>query len=234
MLEELKKEVCEANALLFKYKLVTFTWGNVSGIDRERNYIVIKPSGIQYNKLKPEDMAVCDLYGNVIEGKFRPSSDFPTHLELYKEFQSVNGIVHTHSRNATSFAQAGKDIIAMGTTHSDYFYGNIPCSRQMTNEEILHNYEKNTGKVIIETFKQRKIDYKKIPAILVNDHGPFCWSETPKKAVEIAAVLEEIALMSLISLSIDPKSSQINNVLLEKHFCRKHGPNAYYGQTNHK
>jgi len=228
MLEKLKQDVFEANLLLVKYGLVTFTWGNVSGIDREKGFIAIKPSGVDYDKLTSDDIVILDLDGNIIEGRLKPSSDSPTHLELYKKFLNIGGIVHTHSRWATSFAQAGRCIDPTGTTHADYFFGAVPCTRQMTQLEIANNYEKETGCVICETFNDRDPD--EIPAVLVNNHGPFCWGKTPYKAVETAVVLEEVAFIQFNALVLNPCLSPMQKALLDKHFLRKHGKNAYYGQ----
>lgn len=228
MLEELKKEVWAANLDLPKYGLVTFTWGNVSGIDREKGLFVIKPSGVEYDKLKPEDMVVMDLDGNKVEGELNPSSDTPTHLELYKAFPECGGIVHTHSEWATSFAQAGKPIPAFGTTHADYFYGEIPVTRLMTKEEIEGEYEKNTGTVIIETFKD--LDPVAVPGVLVNNHGPFAWGKDAHNAVHNAVVMDEVAKMALRSMQLTPGLPQISQYILDKHYLRKHGANAYYGQ----
>lgn len=230
MLEELKEKVWEANMLLPKYALITFTWGNVSGIDRSRGLVVIKPSGVAYENMKPEDMVVVDLEGTVVDGKWKPSSDTPTHLELYKNFSGIGGVVHTHSRWATTFAQAGLEIPPLGTTHSDYFYGAIPCTRTMTPEEINGEYEKETGKVIIETF--RELDPLTIPAVMVHSHGPFTWGDTPQKAVEHAVVLEECAGMAWQDLLFSNNTVRpIQKELLDRHYLRKHGQNAYYGQT---
>lgn len=228
MLEELKKEVWAANLDLPKYGLVTFTWGNVSGIDREKGLFVIKPSGVEYDKLKPENMVVMDLDGNKVEGDLNPSSDTPTHLELYKAFPECGGIVHTHSEWATSFAQAGKPIPAFGTTHADYFYGEIPVTRLMTKEEIEGEYEKNTGTVIIETFKD--LDPVAVPGVLVNNHGPFAWGTDAHNAVHNAVVMDEVAKMALRSMQLTPGLPQISQYILDKHYLRKHGANAYYGQ----
>jgi L-ribulose-5-phosphate 4-epimerase len=228
MLEELKKEVCKANLDLVKYGLVIFTWGNVSGIDREKELVVIKPSGVSYDNMKPEHMVVLDLNGKVIEGQLNPSSDTATHLELYKKFKNIGGIVHTHSKFAVSWAQAGKSIPAMGTTHADYFYGNIPCTRRMTVAEVKGEYEKETGTVIIESFKN--INPDEMPAVLVHSHGPFTWGKNPDDAVHNSVVLENIAEMALNTLSINPKAGEMDKYLLDKHFLRKHGKNAYYGQ----
>ena len=228
MLELLKQQVLEANLLLPQYGLVTFTWGNVSGIDRDTGKVAIKPSGVSYEEMTVEDIVIVDLEGNVIEGKLNPSSDTPTHLELYNAFPFIGGVVHTHSRWATCFAQAGKPIEPTGTTHADYFYGTIPCTRQLTPSEIASNYEKETGKVIIEIFKS--LDADLIPAVLFQNHGPFCWGKTPKKAVETAVVLEEVAFMQYHALGLNPELAPMQKELLDKHFLRKHGKNAYYGQ----
>ena len=230
MLEELKEDVLKANLLLPKYKLVTFTWGNVSGIDRKSGLVVIKPSGVPYETMTEDDMVVVDLDGKVVEGKWKPSSDTPTHVELYRAFPSCGGIVHTHSRWATSFAQAGKGIAPLGTTQGDYFYGEIPCTREMSDEEIKGEYEKETGKVIIETF--RDINPEEIPAVLVHSHGPFTWGKDASEAVHNAVVLEEVAFMNFHSLMINPEQTRMQQVLLDKHYLRKHGKNAYYGQGN--
>lgn len=228
MLEELKKIVCEANVLLPVYKLVTFTWGNVSAIDRESGLVVIKPSGVSYDNMTPEDMVVVDLDGKVVEGKWRPSSDTPTHVELYKAFPKCGGIVHTHSRWATTFAQAGMDIPAMGTTHGDYFYGDIPCTRKITAEEIKGDYEKETGKVIIEAFAGK--DPAAVPGVVVYSHGPFSWGVDAMDAVHNAVVMEEIAFMDWHAMMINPQNGHMQQELLDKHYLRKHGANAYYGQ----
>lgn len=230
MLEALKAAVCEANLLLPKHDLVTFTWGNVSGIDREQGLVVIKPSGVDYDGMSPEDMVVVDLDGNRVEGKWKPSSDTATHVALYKAFPTLGGVVHTHSRWATSFAQAGRDIPAMGTTQGDYFYGTIPCTRLMTPEEIAGAYEAETGKVIIETFQTRHIDPANVPAVLVQSHGPFAWGTSPADAVHNAVVLEEVAFMDFHALMLEPIRGSMQQELLNKHFLRKHGPGAYYGQ----
>ena len=231
MLEKLKQEVYEANLDLVKYNLVTFTWGNVSGIDRELGLVVIKPSGVEYDKLTPEDMVVVSLEtGEVVEGKYKPSSDTPTHIALYKAFKDIKGVVHTHSRFATSWAQAGRDIPAYGTTHADYFYGNIPCTRKLTNDEIKSQYELNTGLVIVETFNKKNISATDIPAVIVNSHGPFAWGTSPKNAVHNAVVLEEISLMAIQSELINKGLTEMQKELLDKHFLRKHGKDAYYGQ----
>lgn len=230
MLEKLKKEVYEANMLLPKYGLITFTWGNVSGIDRENGLVVIKPSGVEYDVMKPEDMVIVSLNtGEIVEGNLNPSSDTPTHLELYKAFSDIKGIVHTHSRWATTMAQAGIGISPLGTTHADYFYGEIPCTRKMTLEEIEGKYEKETGSVIIETFKGKSA--KDIPAVLVHSHGPFTWGTDPKNAVHNAVVLEEISFMAWHDISINRQIPPMQQELLDKHYLRKHGKNAYYGQS---
>lgn len=229
MLEELKKTVCEANLLLPKYGLVTFTWGNVSGIDRESGLVVIKPSGVPYEGMTAEDMVVVDLEGNTVEGRWKPSSDTATHLELYKAFPECGGIVHTHSRWATTFAQAGMCIPAMGTTHGDYFYGDIPCTRPMTVEEIQGEYEKETGKVIVETFNG--IDSAAVPGVVVYSHGPFAWGTDAMNAVHNAVVMEEVAFMDWHAMVINPEKGGMQQELLDKHFLRKHGKNAYYGQN---
>ena len=233
MLEQLKKEVFEANLLLPKYGLVIFTWGNVSGIDREKGLVVIKPSGVEYDSMKQEDMVVTDLDGNVVEGKLKPSSDLMTHLEFYKNFPNIGGVVHTHSINAVAFAQAGKDIPALGTTHGDYFYGNIPCTRRMTPEEIAGEYELNTGKVIVEEFKNRKIDPDQMPGVLVNSHGPFTWGKDPFDAVHNSVVLEALSEMAIKTFAVAKNGDlkPMQQELLDKHFLRKHGPGAYYGQN---
>ncbi len=228
MLEELKQTVCEANLLLPKYDIVTFTWGNVSGIDRELGLIAIKPSGVPYDGMAPEDMVIVDFSGNVIEGKWKPSSDTATHIELYKAFPNIGGVVHTHSRWATTFAEAGQPIPAMGTTQADYFYGDIPCTRPMTEEEINGDYEKETGKVIVETFKNIQAD--DVPGVLVYSHGPFSWGTDPKNAVHNAVVMEEVAFMDWHALMINPEHRDMQKALLDRHYLRKHGANAYYGQ----
>jgi len=228
MLEQLKETVLQANLLLPKYDLVTFTWGNVSAIDRTTNLMVIKGSGIPYEDMTIEDMVVVDMDGNVIEGNRKPSSDTPTHIELYKAFKSIGGIVHTHSRWATSFAQAGKEIIPLGTTQGDYFYGRIPVTRMMRDEEIQGAYEKETGKVIVETFKDKSVD--EIPACLVYSHGPFAWGKDAMNAVHNAVVLEEVAFMNFHAQMLNPEISDMQQSLLNRHYLRKHGKDAYYGQ----
>ena len=230
MLELLKKEVYEANLLLPKYQLITFTWGNVSGIDRERGLIVIKPSGVNYQSMQAEDMVVCDWQGKVVEGRYKPSSDLMTHLELYRHFTTIGGVVHTHSQNATAWCQAGKAIPALGTTHGDYFYGPIPCTRLMSEAEIRSDYELNTGKVIVETFETLQLDAAQMPGVLVQSHGPFTWGENPGDAVHNAVVLEELAEMAWKTRLINSEVSSMQQTLLDKHYLRKHGPGAYYGQ----
>ena len=230
MLEKLKEEVFKANLMLPKHGLVTFTWGNVSAIDRESGLVVIKPSGVSYEEMCADDMVVVDVNtGKVIEGKWNPSSDTPTHLELYKAFSDIGAVVHTHSRWATSFAQAGKEIRALGTTHADYFYGTIPCTREMTKEEIEGEYEKETGTVIIEAFKGK--NPVEIPAVLVKNHGPFTWGKDASWAVHNAVVLEEVAQMAYRAEYLNPDVATISQDLLDKHYLRKHGKNAYYGQN---
>ena len=230
MLEELKEKVLQANLLLPKHDLVTFTWGNVSEIDRESGLIVIKPSGVDYEGMKAEDMVVLDLDGKVVEGHYKPSSDTPTHIALYKAFEGIGGVVHTHSRWATSFAQAGVGITAYGTTQGDTFYGEIPCTRKMTPEEIAGEYELETGNVIIETFNKRFIDPVQVPAVLVNSHGPFTWGKDAMDAVHNSVVLEECAFMAVHAKMINPSLGAMQQELLDKHYLRKHGANAYYGQ----
>jgi len=228
MLEKLKIRVLEANLELPRRNLVVYTWGNVSGIDRDSGYIVIKASGVKYGDMSVEHVVVLDLDGNVVDGKYKPSSDTPTHLALYKAFPNLGGIVHTHSTWATLWAQAGKGIPCFGTTHADYFYGEIPCTRPMTDNEIKGAYELETGNVIKETFKDRDPDF--VPAVLVNNHGPFTWGKDPEDAVHNSVVLEEVAKMAYGSAMLTPGLGPIPHVLLEKHFMRKHGKNAYYGQ----
>lgn len=230
MLEELKKRVYEANMLLPKYNLVTFTWGNVSEIDRESGLFVIKPSGVDYEKMTPDDMVVMNLEGKVVEGKLNPSSDTPTHLEIYKGFPNVGGVVHTHSTYATSFAQSGRDIPCYGTTHADYFYGSIPCLRCLTKEEIDEAYELNTGKLIVSEFERLGKDYEAVTAALCKNHGPFAWGKNGVDAVHNAVVLEEVAKMALFTEQINRDVNPAPNELQDKHYYRKHGANAYYGQ----
>ena len=230
MLKKLKEQVFQANLLLPKHGLITFTWGNVSGIDREKGLVVIKPSGVPYETMKAKDMVVVELSsGKVVDGDLKPSSDTPTHLELFKAFANIGGVVHTHSRWATTFAQAGRGVMALGTTHGDYFYGEIPCTRKMTKAEIEGEYEKETGTVIIETFKEKDPDA--IPAVLVYSHGPFTWGTDAMDAVHNAVVLEEVAFMNFHTLMLEPGISSMQQELLDKHYLRKHGVNAYYGQT---
>ena len=232
MLEELKRTVCEANLLLPRHGLVTFTWGNVSGVDREGGLMVIKPSGVEYENMGPEDMVVIRLSdGERVEGRCKPSSDTDTHLALYRAFPGLGGIVHTHSRWATSFAQAGKGVPAQGTTQADYFYGDIPCTRRMTPEEIGGRYELETGNVIVETFRTRRIDPDQVPAALVCSHGPFAWGTDPLNAVHNAVVLEEVAFMAFHAMALNPDLPPMQRELLDKHYLRKHGPGAYYGQN---
>ena len=228
MLEELKKVVYDANMLLPYYGLVTFTWGNVSGIDREKGLVVIKPSGVDYDKLTPEDMVVVDLEGNTVEGDLNPSTDMLTHVEFYKAFPKIGGAVHTHSPWATSWAQAGRGIPCYGTTHADYLYGEVPCVRCLTKEELDEGYEKNTGLLIVETFKHN--DYEAMPAVLCKNHGPFTWGKTPNEAVHNAVVLEECAKMAARAEMINPRIQPAPQCLQDKHYFRKHGANAYYGQ----
>ena len=230
MLEELKEQVCRANLLLCQYGLVVLTWGNVSALSGDGNYVVIKPSGVPYDNMKPADMVVVDLEGNIVEGALRPSSDLPTHLELYRAFPALGGIVHTHSPHAVAWAQAGEDIPAYGTTHADYFYGPVPCARTLTPEEIDEDYERNTGRVICETFESRGLNPKHVPGVICRNHGPFTWGKNAAEAVYHAVVLEEVAKMALYTLQIAPNAEPAPQYVQDKHFMRKHGPNAYYGQ----
>ena len=227
MLEAVKERVFKANVALTEHKLVTLTWGNVSEIDRETGYVVIKPSGVRYEEMKASDMVVVDLDGNIIEGDLNPSSDTPTHLELYRRFPSIGGITHTHSRWATIFAQCGRDIPALGTTHADTFYGSVPCTRKLTESEIFGEYELETGKVIAETFTEETIS--QIPGVLVYSHGPFSWGKNAAQSVENAVILEEVAMMAWHTMMMNPEI-EIQKALLDKHYLRKHGKNAYYGQ----
>lgn len=229
MLEALKETVCEANLELSRRGVVLYTWGNVSGIDRARGLVVIKPSGVPYQGMQPSDMVVVDLDGRVVEGTLRPSSDTPTHLELYKAFSEIGGVVHTHSTHAVVFAQAGMEIPPLGTTHADYFYGPVPVSRGLTRDEVQEAYEKNTGRVIVETVKEMGKQPLAVPAVLVRNHGPFTWGKDPAEAVYHSVVLEEIAEMAWKTLQINP-SAALPPYVLEKHYQRKHGPRAYYGQ----
>ena len=231
MLEELKKLVYESNMNLPKYGLVTFTWGNVSAIDRESGRLVIKPSGVEYSRLTPEDMVVMDMNGNRVEGRYNPSSDTATHLELYKAFPEIGGVVHTHSSYATSWAQAGRDIPCYGTTHADYFYGYVPCLRCLTAEEIADAYEENTGHLIVNELRRQNKDPMAVPAVLCKNHGPFVWGKNAKEAVHNAVVLEEIAKMAYMAEIINPEKKPAPQELQDKHYYRKHGANAYYGQN---
>ncbi|SFK74051.1 L-ribulose 5-phosphate 4-epimerase [Porphyromonadaceae bacterium KH3CP3RA] len=226
-IQELKQQVFQANLDLVKHGLVIFTWGNVSGIDREKGWVVIKPSGVSYDDMKAEDMVVVDLEGNIVKGNLKPSSDTPTHLELYKAFLSIGGIVHTHSTYATAWAQAGCDIPNIGTTHADYFSGDIPCTRDMTEPEVKGEYEKETGTVIIERFSE--LNPAHIPGVLVKNHGPFSWGKDPHEAVHNAVVMEQVAKIAFIAYQVNPNLT-MNELLIQKHFYRKHGPGAYYGQ----
>ncbi len=230
MLESLKEAVLQANLELPKKNLVTYTWGNVSGIDREKGLVVIKPSGVSYEEMKASDMVVLDLQGNKVEGDMRPSSDTPTHIALYNQYPELGGVVHTHSRWATVWAQAGMSIPPLGTTHADYFYGAIPCTRRLTQEEIEGEYELNTGKVIIETFTNLGINPVHVPGVVCYSHGPFSWGKNPDEAVHNAVVMEEVAMMALNTKLLNPSIGDVDSYLLDKHFLRKHGANAYYGQ----
>ncbi len=236
MLEQLKKDVYDANMLLPEKKLVVYTWGNVSGVDREKGLVVIKPSGVDYDAMTPDDMVVVDLDGTVVEGDCRPSSDLMTHLEIYRSFPGTGGVVHTHSRWATVWAQAGRDIPAYGTTHADYMYGAAPCTRMLSAQEVESAYEACTGKVIVETFQERQIDPCDVPAVLVRGHGPFTWGKDAKEAVRNAVVLEEVAMMAWHTEALFRAQAmpQIPDYIKDKHFMRKHGPNAYYGQAEKK
>lgn len=229
MLEALKEIVCEDNLELFRRGVVLYTWGNVSGIDRARGLVVIKPSGVPYQGMQPSDMVVVDLEGRIVEGTLRPSSDTPTHLELYKAFPEIGGVVHTHSTHAVVFAQAGMDLPALGTTHADYFYGAVPVSRSLTRAEVQEAYEKNTGRVIVETVQETGRKALDVPGVLVRNHGPFTWGKDPEEAVYHSVVLEEIAEMAWKTLQINPAAA-LPPYILEKHYQRKHGPKAYYGQ----
>ena len=230
MLENLKNRVCAANLDLVDKGVVIYTWGNVSGISDDRKYMVIKPSGIDYAGMSQDDMVVVNIEtGEKVEGKWNPSSDLKTHLELYRKYSEIKGIVHTHSTNAVAFAQAGVDIPALGTTQADYFYGDIPCTRELTKEEVESDYETNTGKVIIETIEKRKIDPEAVPGIIVKNHGPFAWGKSPENAVYNAVVMEKVAEMDLKTLMLNP-NAEMKQYVLDKHYMRKHGPNAYYGQ----
>ena len=230
MLETLREAVYQANMELPRRNLVTYTWGNVSGIDRETGLVVIKPSGVEYEDLTPEKLVVVDLDNHIVEGSLNPSSDTKTHLELYKAFPQLGGIVHTHSPHAVGWAQAGRDIPCYGTTHADYFYGPVPCARRLTEAEIEEDYERNTGTVILETLRERNIDPKAVPGIICRNHGPFTWGKDPAQAVYHAVVLEEVARMALYTIMIDPATPPAPQHVQDKHYMRKHGPNAYYGQ----
>ncbi len=230
MLEQLKEIVCKANLDLVKHGLVIFTWGNVSAIDREKGLVAIKPSGVSYEKLVPEDIVIVDLYGKVVEGSKRPSSDTLSHLVLYKNFPEIKAVVHTHSPHATIFAQAGKPVPCLGTTHADYFYGAVPVCRSLAHEEIFSNYEENTGKVIVEHFQREKLDPNLMPACLAANHGPFVWGNSVDNAVHNAVVLERVSEMALATLRLANDVKPLSSGLLDKHFLRKHGPGAYYGQ----
>lgn len=230
MLEELKKSVCDANLDLIDKGVVIYTWGNVSGISNDRKYMVIKPSGVNYDNMCPHDMVVVDIIsGKVVEGKWKPSSDTKTHLEIYKSFPDIKGIVHTHSVNAVAFAQAGKAIPALGTTHADYFYGEIPCTRELSEQEVMDAYELNTGKVIVETIRKLNYNPMAIPGIVVKNHGPFAWGTSPANAVYNAVVMEKVAEMDIKTLILNPNAG-MKQYVLDKHYMRKHGQNAYYGQ----
>ncbi|MGE4286433.1 MAG: L-ribulose-5-phosphate 4-epimerase [Phycisphaerae bacterium] len=229
MLEALKESVCQANLDLVRHNLIIFSWGNVSGIDRDKGIVAIKPSGVDYASLSPKDIVLLDLYGNIVEGKLKPSSDTPTHLEFYRQWKDVGGVCHTHSPFATSFAQAKREIPALGTTHADYFYGTIPVTRDMTEAEIKTDYELNTGKVIVERFSG--IDPMSIPAVLTACHGPFTWGKTAAKSVENAVVLENVAMMAACVFGVNPNAAPLSSALLDKHYLRKHGATAYYGQN---
>jgi len=229
MFNDLKKQVFEANIDLVKHGLVIFTWGNVSGIDREKGIFAIKPSGVPYESMTWQDIVLVDMDGKVVDSKYKPSSDTPTHLVLYREFEKVGGVVHTHSEWATSWAQMGLSIPALGTTHADYFYGDIPCTRKLSEAEIKGNYEEESGNVIVEAFRQMKIDPMAIPSVLITNHAPFSWGTDAHHAVHNAVVLEQVAKMAHHTLAMNPKAS-LDQYLLDKHYMRKHGPNAYYGQ----
>ena len=230
MYEYLRRVVCDANIELHKQKLVTGSWGNVSGIDRSAKVVAIKPSGVMYDELTPDKIVLVDLYGNNVEGDLKPSSDTPTHLELYRNFEGIGGVCHAHSAHATAWAQSGKEIPCFGTTHADYFYGPIPVTEVMTKEQVENYYELNTGKVIVKRFAG--IDPLKMQAVLVANHGPFAWAKTPSGAVEAMVVLEEIATMALNTVTINPSQGSISKPLLDKHYLRKHGKDAYYGQKS--
>lgn len=230
MLETLKNEVCRANLRLVEYGLVVLTWGNVSALSEDGRFVVIKPSGVDYSVMSPDQMVVTDLDGNIVEGQLRPSSDLPTHLELYRSFHGIRSVVHTHSRWATALAQSERELLCYGTTHADSFYGPVPCTRHLSAEEISEDYERNTGRVIAETFRQRELEPEAVPAVLVCKHGPFTWGANSKKAVENALVLEETAHMAFITEHYAPGVFPAPQELMDKHYFRKHGKNAYYGQ----
>ncbi len=230
MTDKLKVQILEANLQLQKMGLVIFTWGNASGIDRQRGQIIIKPSGVPYNYMSTKDLVTVDLDGNVLEGDYKPSSDLATHLEIYRNFPECGGVVHTHSRMATAWSQAGRDLPTFGTTHADYFYGAIPCTRALTEDEIQGAYEIETGRVIVETFRERSLDPVAIPGVLINGHGPFTWGKDAMEAMHNTVVLEEIAHIALSTLAINQQSEPISQILLDKHYLRKHGTDAYYGQ----
>ena len=232
MLEKLREEVYRANMELPERGLVVYTWGNVSGIDREKGLVVIKPSGVEYDELTPEKLVIVDLNNNVVEGNLNPSSDTKTHVELYKAFPKVGGIVHTHSSHAVAWAQAGKSIPCYGTTHADYFYGAVPCTRNLTSEEVNEDYELNTGKVIVETFTKLNLDPVAVPAVICRNHGPFTWGKDAAQAVYHAVVLEEVAKMAMYTVTIDANADEAPQYVQDKHYLRKHGANAYYGQKN--
>lgn len=234
MLEQLKEQVLRANLDLVKNKLVLFTWGNVSGIDRETGLIVIKPSGVEYESMKASDMVVVDLNGNVVEGDLRPSSDTPTHIEFYKAFHGIGGVTHTHSTYATAWAQAGRSIPFYGTTHADYFYGDIPCARSLTKEEIEGDYEKNTGLAVVDKFRHANLDPVEVPGVLVKSHGVFAFGKDADASVYHATVIEEVAKMATITEMVNPHAERADQFMMEKHFLRKHGKNAYYGQSKKK
>lgn len=233
MLEALKEMVFQANLELVRQDLVIYTWGNVSGIDRDKGLIVIKPSGVNYESMTAADMVVIDMAGRVVEGDLKPSSDAPTHIELYRAFADIEGVVHTHSTFATSWAQAGRDIPCYGTTHADYFYGEIPCTRKLRESEIQEAYETNTGRVIAETFQQRKLKALEVPGVIISNHGPFAWGKSPMDAVHNAKVIEEVAKMAYQTETLNVHAGRIDRHLLDKHYLRKHGKNAYYGQQKH-
>lgn len=232
MLKELREEVYRANMELPERGLVVYTWGNVSGIDRQKGLIVIKPSGVEYDDLTPDNLVIVDMDNKIVEGNLNPSSDTKTHVELYKSFPEIGGIVHTHSPHAVAWAQAGKDIPCYGTTHADYFYGSVPCTRNLTAQEVDEDYELNTGKVIAETFRERKLDPVAVPCVICRNHGPFTWGKNAAKAVYHAVVLEEVAKMAMYTVTIDAHAPEAPQYVKDKHYLRKHGPNAYYGQGN--